>query len=558
MGAKVPRNFRLLEELEKGEKGLGAEACSYGLSDGDDLLMSNWNGTILGPPHSVHENRIYSLNIHCGDNYPDTHPTVQFVSKINLPCVDPRSGKVEPSRLPCLSQWKREYTMETILIELRRKSGVHRAACFSLIRALLRQVNRLPLADQETSRGYIKTVTKRNAKLQSPPKILEALHLGYESLKSLQSPAEWQPLLTRILEISACRLEKQRHSSHGETPSRSQAAGKQTESLGKNPHSSNAYNDQSRSEPLSAAGKTLDRPYPVLSGQRHVPTLVNANRVPFLRLKKPQSPVISGIIRKTVKTRERRLAVEARLEDQLSIAKSEDMWDSVLFTEFGLQEDEGKGKWLFEVLQALRENLRLQRSAIGKRADIAARMHSIVEQEKSLVAQEKQQRKLEKGQCMTNRYLARESLEAPVAGFESILDKTASIDEKAVTTLTADNQEGPQASDQIVGMKPEAASPKIDEELAKSKAAGVRRKEEKVKAKADKLKRKKGNMQFWQEDLDEYSKGVFDTEAATVYPSIIEESSTTHDQRRPKALKSGSNLQRASPSSPRVIGKPQI
>lgn len=72
MGAKVPRNFRLLEELEKGEKGLGAgemvvsvrrgqeadycilEACSYGLSDGDDLLMSNWNGTILGPPHVRH------------------------------------------------------------------------------------------------------------------------------------------------------------------------------------------------------------------------------------------------------------------------------------------------------------------------------------------------------------------------------------------------------------------------------------------------------------------------------------------------------------------------
>lgn len=28
-----------------------SEACSYGLADGEDMMMSNWNGTILGPPH---------------------------------------------------------------------------------------------------------------------------------------------------------------------------------------------------------------------------------------------------------------------------------------------------------------------------------------------------------------------------------------------------------------------------------------------------------------------------------------------------------------------------
>ena len=39
-----------MEELEKGEKGLGDGSCSYGLAD-DDRLMHNWHATILGAPH---------------------------------------------------------------------------------------------------------------------------------------------------------------------------------------------------------------------------------------------------------------------------------------------------------------------------------------------------------------------------------------------------------------------------------------------------------------------------------------------------------------------------
>lgn len=116
-----PRSFRLLEELEKGEKGMGPESCSYGLADNDDITMTNWNGTILGPPHSNHENRIYSLGIECGPNYPDEPPKVKFISKVNLPCVDEKNGEVKSTEFHTLRDWKRSYTMQTVLLDLRKE-----------------------------------------------------------------------------------------------------------------------------------------------------------------------------------------------------------------------------------------------------------------------------------------------------------------------------------------------------------------------------------------------------------------------------------------------------
>lgn len=69
---------------------------------------------------TVHENRIYSLKIHCGENYPDTPPTVKFITRVNLPFVDQTDGAVASSKLPVLSGWTRDKSIETVLIEIRR------------------------------------------------------------------------------------------------------------------------------------------------------------------------------------------------------------------------------------------------------------------------------------------------------------------------------------------------------------------------------------------------------------------------------------------------------
>ncbi|RMZ79112.1 hypothetical protein DV738_g3454, partial [Chaetothyriales sp. CBS 135597] len=379
MAAKVPRNFRLLEELEKGEKGLGAEACSYGLADGDDITMTNWNGTILGPPHSSHENRIYSVNIHCGDEYPDKPPTLQFNSRINIPCVDQKTGKVDPSKLPCLAHWKRDYTMETILIELRRlplgaTGPANPPRRFSALQELVRYRFR------------------RDRRLRSLPAIQEAVKRGNAQFQVLHDASRGSTTareqLIKTIEETARHAESEGDTRHMQRLQATGPAGRAQARINhlRNERTKSMQVPGPESVPLSA----LPLPQSRLRQQRRmVPYLNEAQgRVAILRWPgQRRFPVyVSRVMRQKMKrfddVHERRMD----LEYYVKLGQFEDTWDRIIERQLPgrEQQPERSLSWSRAADEALAVQEGLVRKIEAERGARGALLWGIIKREQKL------------------------------------------------------------------------------------------------------------------------------------------------------------------------------
>ncbi|KAF7185440.1 hypothetical protein HII31_13213 [Pseudocercospora fuligena] len=123
------------------------------------------------------------------------------------------------------------------------------------------------------------------------------------------------------------------------------------------------------------------------TGKRHVPVLVNANGIPFLRYKKPMPANLASFINSRIEQRDRRHRLRQEMEQTLSLAHEEDKWDAIIYNTTGVDSREDGGDkvlWRHSAQSGLRQVTERLQAEKEKNRIHAEKMQAIVDREAEL------------------------------------------------------------------------------------------------------------------------------------------------------------------------------
>ncbi|PGH32199.1 hypothetical protein GX50_05038 [[Emmonsia] crescens] len=276
---------------------------------------------------------------------------------------------------------------------LPKSSGVHRLACLSLYHALLSQSGRLRLINIQPAeiQGLIKSNFHKYKHLQSPSQIANALKAGYEALDLLHSCTLRNPESIGRLESIVQRAFDLKNEIHKNR--QIQAAHHRPEN--RNTHASRKKAEgraRRRPEALRPHPDTepiLSRPRPHVNGPRHVPMLVDARGIPFLRIKKPEPPSLSRTLRSKLDARWKKILRRDQLEDDVYLAQQEDKWDRIV--------DQSDGaRWESIVAECLGYTIKTIRHEDQKNKELAQKMWEVVLKERELAEKEREELRMQR------------------------------------------------------------------------------------------------------------------------------------------------------------------
>ncbi|KAI0899019.1 hypothetical protein F4806DRAFT_322469 [Annulohypoxylon nitens] len=320
------------------------------------------------------------------------------------------------------------------------RNSRHRIACIALYRALLKQAPAIQLPDNLVQawgpgnpiKHLIRRAFRRNIADTSPRIVFPALKAGYQMLALLKSASppslQWARnlnhesvitfLRARLKERNRTLEAKELHPPNSRNPpKRTSAPRKETIPLlvdvtpaptPENPRPTPVYATPSRPRPASELGG---------SGRRQIPRLDMASDLPFLRIKKPQPPILSRVLTQKIKKRVLRYDTLGEFWDySLPDAELEDMWEQEVNAllkknRMVYSTDNDKFAETFQYttkrhgIDFLHNKLNDERLHQVARADA---MRRLIEEETALAEQEKAQRIREKRAAQRQRRAARE------------------------------------------------------------------------------------------------------------------------------------------------------